>query len=251
MKLAVMQPCYLPWRGYFALMKLADVFVHLDDVPLPQGRSFQTRVAIKTARGRQWLTVPVQHHTGQLIRDVQVVDSRWRQKHIRALLQELPRAAELVTHLIASPISRLAELNICLARTLADALDLHCESVCSSAVAIEGAGWKRILNLCKHFGATEYITGHGARHYFDHDAFDAAGVQVKYLDYDLSAYPQPHGSFDPYVSVLDVIEHAANPRACISAQLVPWRDFLHVFPTPHERACSSGMIVSSVPCTDR
>ena len=188
MNLAVMQPCYLPWRGYFALMKMADVFIHLDDVPLPQGRTYQTRIAIKTSHGRQWLSVPVHRESNQLICDVQIVDDGWRHKHRRTLAQQLR------THT---------------------------------------AGWQKILDLCRATGATRYITGHGARNYFDHEAFEAAGVDVMYLDYDLAPYPPPHGDFDPFVSVLDVLAHAAHPADCIGARLVPWQEFLARTPTNH------------------
>ena len=58
MIVAINQPCYLPWRGFFALMKAADVFVFYDDVQFTSNtsRSFFARVQLKTAAGRRWLT---------------------------------------------------------------------------------------------------------------------------------------------------------------------------------------------------
>jgi hypothetical protein len=101
----------------------------------------------------------------------------------------------------------------------------------SSDFSADGAGWQKILNLCTMTGATTYITGHGARHYFDHETFEAADIEVCYLDYNLSPYPQPHGPFDPYVTALDVLAHASDPAACINADLVPWRKFLNDAPS--------------------
>lgn len=243
MKLAVMQPCYLPWRGYFALMKHADLFVHLDDVPLPQGRSLQTRVAIKTAQGRRWLTVPVHHQAGQLICDVTIAEGLWRTKHLRTLQQELPRSAHIVEDLYSREWNRLVDLNVQIISRLADTLHIHVETIWSSALQFSEHGWRKILAICRALGATQYITGHGARNYFDHEAFEQAGVDVLYLDYDLSRYPQPHGAFDPFVSVLDVIAHAPDPLQFVDAALVPWRTFLarpqhalamHAAATEHE-----------------
>ncbi len=241
MKLAVMQPCYLPWRGYFALMKLADAFIHLDDVPLPQGRSYQTRVAIKTANGRHWLTVPVTHESNQLIRDVQIVDDGWRQKHLRTLQQELPAAAPVVADLYARSWTKMADFNIAATRRLAESLSIQLPGATfrSSDCRVEGTGWQKILNLCKATGATQYITGHGASQYFDHEAFDDAGIEVLYLDYDLSPYPQPHGTFDPYVTVLDLLAHAPDPSAAVHAELVPWRTFISTHPSNHQHAVSA------------
>lgn len=226
MNLAIMQPCYLPWRGYFALMKHADLFVHLDHVPLPQGRSFQTRIAIKTAKGRQWLSLPVLHETDQRICDVRFADERWRRKHWLTLEQTYAKSAPIVEDLYAQSWTHLADFNIALVDRLAQRLDVVRPSRRSSQMIFEGHGTDLILNLCKQLGATRYLTGHGARNYLDHHAFETAGIEVLYLDYDLSPYPQPHGEFDPYVTVLDVLAHAEQPHRHIDATLVPWRQFL-------------------------
>jgi len=92
MNVVINQPCYLPWRGYFALIMSADVFVFYDDVQLPQGRSFQTRVQIKTRYGKKWLTVPLirARKKNQLILEAQIHEqSKWRKKHYRAIQDSL------------------------------------------------------------------------------------------------------------------------------------------------------------------
>ncbi|MBT8484289.1 MAG: WbqC family protein [Phycisphaerales bacterium] len=226
MKVAIMQPCYLPWRGYFALMRHCDVFVHLDDVALPTGRSYQTRVAIKTAAGRRWLTVPVARTRGQLIRDVPIVEGPWRRKHLRTLEQELPHAAELVADLYAEPPPALAAFNAALAARIATRLGIATAVEWSSHLNVPGRGSDKIIGLCQQLGADTYVTGHGARHYLDHERAESLGIDVCYVDYDLASYPQPHGVFDPFVTMLDAIEHASEPAAVARARLVPWRTFL-------------------------
>jgi hypothetical protein len=222
---AIMQPCYLPWRGYFALMRIADVFVHLDHVPLPQGRSYQSRIAIKTAGGRQWLSLPILHEHGQRICDVAFADDVWRRKHPLTLRQTYGRAADAVTDIYERSWTHLADLNIALTQRLAHTLDLSRPTLRSSQMNVPGHGSDLILNLCRTLGATRYVTGHGGRNYLDHEAFERHGIQVNYLEYDLSPYPQPHGAFDPYVTALDVLAHADEPQRYISAALVPWRHF--------------------------
>lgn len=228
MKLAIMQPCYLPWRGYFALMNLTDVFVHLDDVPMPQGRTYQTRIGFKTANGKKWLTVPVRREGTQMIRDVEIVDGPWRSKHVRTLRQELGDAADIVADLLGRPWTHCADLNIALAMRMAEAFGLRRSATTfrSSDCHVQEKGWRKILNICKVTGATQYITGHGARHYLNHEAFEDEGIDVCYLEYDVTPYPQPHGAFDPFVTGLDVLAHAPDPASCIGATLVPWRDFV-------------------------
>ena len=61
MRIVISQPMYLPWIGLFNQLKHAQLFVHFDDVNIPQGRSFVTRVQFKTNKGSKWLSVPVLH----------------------------------------------------------------------------------------------------------------------------------------------------------------------------------------------
>ena len=81
MIVAINQPCYLPWRGFFALMKAADVFVFYDDVQFTSNtsRSFFARVQLKTAGGRRWLSVPVRKsgRFGQRIDETEILDDGW------------------------------------------------------------------------------------------------------------------------------------------------------------------------------
>ncbi|MCP3905640.1 MAG: WbqC family protein [Planctomycetes bacterium] len=226
MKVAVMQPCYLPWRGYFALLRLADVFIHLDDAPLPRGRSYQTRTTIKTAQGVRRLSLPVRRQADQLIRDARLAGDSWRRKHLASLRQHLPRAAEIVAPIYEQRWTHLAELNVALAAAMAEALAISTPTRSSSSLDVTGRGSDRILDLCRVVGATVYLTGHGGAGYLDHELFESEGVEIRYLDYDLAPYDQPHGPFDPYVTALDVLEHAPDAARRIGAVLRPWRAFL-------------------------
>src|ERR1043165_5716491 len=78
---AIHQPNYFPWLGYFAKMARSDAFVFLDDVQYSKN-SYINRVQIK---GKEWLTVPVSHHLGDPINRVQCADPRWRAKHLDKL----------------------------------------------------------------------------------------------------------------------------------------------------------------------
>jgi len=84
-----------------------------------------------------------------------------------------------------------------------------------------------VLSVVQGLGGDVYVTGHGARHYLDHEAFEAAGVRVEYLDYEKRVYPQLHGPFTPYVSVLDLIANVGRAgRDVIASGTKPWREFL-------------------------
>jgi WbqC-like protein family len=233
---AINQPCYLPWRGHFALMKTADVFVFYDDVQFTSNtsRSFFARVQLKTAQGRRWLTVPVRKsgRFGQRIDHVEVAeDGRWRARH-GAAIREALRAAPCVASvepvlgaLTEGAWGRLAELTITTTRLMAELLGIRRETLRSSDLGIGGDGSARVLAVCRALGATRYITGHGGLAYLDHEAFERTGIAVEYLDYDLSPYPQQHGPFEPYVTALDLLANT-GPTALdhVNARTVPWRE---------------------------
>ena len=112
---------------------------------------------------------------------------------------------------------------------LADYFDVLPEDIrWASAMKVAGTGWKRVLDICRATGAERYVTGHGARNYLDHEAFEAAGVRVEYLDYEQRAYPQLHGEFTPYVSGLDLVANCGRAgREVIASGPIYWKDFLH------------------------
>ena len=71
-KLAIMQPTYLPWIGYFNLIHKSDIFVFLDSVQLTK-RSWQVRNKIKDMSGELFLTIPIEktkHRDELMIRDI-------------------------------------------------------------------------------------------------------------------------------------------------------------------------------------
>src|SRR5258706_15801511 len=92
MKIAIVQSCYIPWRGYFDLISQVDTFVFLDDVQLTK-RDWRTRNAIKTPQGLLWLTVPVQGGRDQLICEAQIIQDGWQKNHFESLRHNYARAA--------------------------------------------------------------------------------------------------------------------------------------------------------------
>lgn len=232
---AVNQPCYLPWRGQFALMKAADLFVFYDDVQFTTTRRFFSRVQIKTASGRRWLTVPVRKsgRYGQRIDEVLIADDAWAAQHCAAIREALrgapfaPAIERLLARLVGRRWERLVELSIATTMELAPQLGADRPTLRSSELGIGGSGTERLLAICRALGATRYVTGHGALGYLRHEAFEAAGIAVEYMEYDLTPYPQQHGAFEPYVTALDVLANTGpEAPAHVNGYTVPWREMV-------------------------
>ncbi len=231
--LVISQPMYFPWVGMLEQMRLADVFVYLDDAQFSKG-GFFNRVQIKTERGTPWLTVPLaENKLGQSLSETQPASHDWRRKHLATLRQAYARAPyleemmDLVESVFDQDINSLARLSVVSMESLADFFEITpAEMQWSSRMDVKGTGSNRVLALCQEAGAERYITGHGAGDYLDHEIFEKAGITVEYMDYEKREYPQLHGAFTPFVSALDLLANCGQSgRDVIAPQTVCWKDF--------------------------
>ncbi|CAD6540229.1 WbqC family protein [Paraburkholderia metrosideri] len=244
--IVVSQPMYFPWFGMLEQIRLCDTYVYYDDVQFTRG--FFNRVQIKTAHGIRWLTVPLQNwKRGQLINEVRIDNSEdWMTRHRQQLEQAYAHAPfkqdmlELVDAVFARDYEWIGEL----AQASTDALvsyfpeiGLDKRFLVSSQLDVDGSSSQRLINICTALGGKTYLTGHGAKSYLAHEAFEERGIDVDYIDYELNAYAQAHGDFTPYVTSLDLIAHVGRAGvAHIRGKSSPWRDFLtHTTPATLEK----------------
>lgn len=213
-KVAIMQPTYLPWIGYFGLMKSVDYFVLLDSVQFSK-RSWQQRNKIKTSTGEQWLTVPVlsKGKREQKICDVKIDYSRgFHLSHIRALEQNYRSANffdeyyPLVRNVLLSQPEKLVELNFGIINLIRQILDISTPIIRSSEMSAKGENASLLCNICLELGATEYVSPPGSRVYLDtSDDFEKVDIPVKYFDFQCRPYIQQYGEFIPFLSAVDLI----------------------------------------------
>ena len=216
MKAVILQPSYIPWRGYFNQIKKADVFVFYDDVQYDR-HGWRNRNRIKAPGGTRWLTIPVltkgsvEH--GTEIRDIRINwDRDWATKHWRSLQQSYSRApafdrcAEQLEVAYSSRPTLLADFTIDLIVSLAAMLGIEDTLFLrSSTLDAPGKGTDRLLTILRKVGADHYISGPSARDYLDEEALERAGITLEYMTYDYPGYEQLYPPWDPQVSVLDLL----------------------------------------------
>jgi hypothetical protein len=231
----ISQPMLFPWPGLFEQIRLADHYVHYADVQFSKG-SFTNRVQVKTAAGSRWLTVPLHSlQLGQRIDEVLIDERRdWRRSHLDLLAQAYEQAPfrqemlALVRRAYDERSERLddvvrASMTVCI-----EYLGLDQGRVWHDAqeLAVPGQGSARVLDIVRRLGGATYVTGHGARHYLDHEAFERAGVAVEYMDYRKAEFAQLHGPFTPFVSILDPIANLGRAAAgLLVSHTTHWRQF--------------------------
>ena len=209
----ILQPSYLPWLGYFAQLERSDVFVIYDDVQFDK-ESWRNRNRIKTAHGPQWLTVPVltKGKNFPTNRDIAINNAvDWRRKHLASIQQSYSKAPfiadyfPLFQRLYAREWKFLIDLNLASFEALTNALGLRREIRLSSELSVGGASVPRLIDLCRAVDADCFYEGAAGRNYIDGSLFDAAGIRLEYQDYEHPLYPQLHGEFIPYLSIIDLL----------------------------------------------
>jgi len=212
-KVAIIQSCYIPWKGHFDIINDVDEFIFLDDVQYTT-RDWRSRNRIKTAAGPCWLTVPAGGSRNRLICEVALADSNWQEKHWKTLCHTYAHApyfhqyASFFEELyLGQAWASLSHMNQTMTQRIArEVLGIQTRFTDSRHYPAVGTKLERILDLLRLCGATSYLSGPLAAGYLEPKKFDALGIELRLKDYsDYPVYPQLHPPFDHKVSVIDLI----------------------------------------------
>lgn len=217
MNVVILQPSYIPWRGYFDQIRRADLFIFYDDVQYDK-RGWRNRNRIKTSQGSQWLTIPVFSHGAQTknipINKIRIAwDTPWNQKHWKALQIAYRKAPffekyqPLFEEFYQRDDEYLADFTIAFTVALAHELGItQTRFMRSSELAgIDSQKTDRLIQILQRVDATHYISGPSAKDYIEKDKFDAAEISLEFMEYNYPEYPQLYPPFDPFVSILDLL----------------------------------------------
>ena len=223
MRVVILQPSYIPWRGYFEQIFKADLFVFYDDVQYDK-HGWRNRNRIKNHQGGQWLTIPV-HSKGVVVENTPIhqVEIDWQQpwaaRHWRAIQQTYRKApyfneyAPWLEETFQRQPALLADFTIPFTIELARRLGIqHTRFLRSSQLVASGQKTDRLIAILSSLGATHYISGPSASSYIEPEKFEAAGITLEYIEYNYPQYPQLYPPFDPFVTVLDLL-FMTGPRA--------------------------------------
>jgi WbqC-like protein family len=222
LRVVINQSNYIPWKGYFDLIRDADVFVFYDDVQFTKN-DWRNRNRIKTARGSEWLTIPVGAKLDRRVNEVRLpADPTWQQRHWDRLVSSYKTApffgryAEFLEAAIRScPFATLSQLNQYLIRYICEQLGIERRFERSETFDLKYAKQERVIELLKKIGATSYVSGPAAKAYLEPKRFQSEGIELLWKDYTgYPEYAQLHPPFEHAVSILDVLFHCgpASPH---------------------------------------
>lgn len=215
-RIAILQPSYIPWLGYFDQINRVDTFIFYDDV-LYTKNDWRNRNKIKTANGTAWLTIPVSIKNRLknylLIKDVALVDTNTLKKHLKTIelnYKKSPFFKEFyaaITPLFNAPYQLLADLNISIVKAISEFIGIKKVNFLRSSDLniVNENPTDRLINICKKLKATHYLTGNSAKNYLGEKIFAENGIILEYQEYKHPNYKQLWGNFVPYLSVIDLI----------------------------------------------
>ena len=231
---AIHQPNFLPWLGFFDKLVRADVLVLLDDVQFPRTSkgTWINRVKLLVGGKPAWVTVPIVRAEGsaRAIRDVRIDDSQpWRKKLVRTIELNYRRAAHfdevfpLVGEVVTAPEENLAAFNERNIRRIADELALDTSKIVrSSDIATSGHSTDLLIELTKAVGGTAYMAGGDAYRYQEDEKFAERGVELVSQEFRHPTYRQTSEEPVHGLSIVDALLNcgAAGTRELLTGAAV-------------------------------
>lgn len=221
MKLAIMQPYFFPYLGYFDLINACDMFVVYDTVQfIKQGWINRNRI-LHPNSGWQYITVPVKkksfHQSYRTpIEDVRVSENiDWRQRivgqlqHYRRFAPNFPETMGLIEECFAAEISSISRLDVAILTKVCDLLDIdfsyEYRSELESQTDSEHDAQTSVLELCRRLGAKRYLNLPGGQDLYDDATFRNAGVALEFRPLPCMTYKTEGYKFHENLSIIDVL----------------------------------------------
>lgn len=213
MIVAIMQPYFMPYLGYFQLINAADHFVYLDDVNFIK-RGWINRNCLLKDGQRELFSIPLKKLSqNKYISQIEVNDDGWQEKllekirHYYGKAPQYPRVAPLLDAIVHSKGDSIAELAITSIEETLRFLGLPKATSRSSRLALAAGlrGQDRLIAICSTLGADQYVNTIGGLDLYHPEDFSREGISLRFLQAGLPAYPQFSADFEPGLSIIDVL----------------------------------------------
>lgn len=214
MIISIIQPCFVPWLGYFEQMAIGDVFVYLDDVQYTK-KDWRNNNQLKSPYGIKSIHVPVSNASRNILINQALIsyNSRWEDDLINKITEWYKKApffeeiSSLIRPVILGKYERLVDLNNKLNQAICNYIGINTPVYYASDIPKKTSNKNlRIIEICSHFNGIDVLyDGKSAQSFIDVALFKQHGITVVFQDYLQTPYRQLWGDFVPYMSVLDVM----------------------------------------------
>lgn len=215
---AIHQPNFFPWLGYFDKIIKSDVFIMMDNVQFPKkGGVWTNRVKLMVAGESKWVTATQDRsYSGEKLIEDMLFSSNgpdWRMKLLRTIeinYRKTPHYSDVypfISNLISNPTNNIAKYNIYGIKQFCKKLGIGIDKlVLGSDLESQGSATELLISMTKTVGGDAYLCGGGASGYQQDDLFASAGTQLVYQKYCHPVYEQcGTPEFMPGLSIIDAI----------------------------------------------
>ncbi len=213
-----MQPYFLPYAGYFSLIRNTDMFILLDDVQFIRHGWIERNRIINYNKYWQYINVSLKKHSQKTkIKNIQINNSiNWSRK-ILAQLESYKKKApyyntiiDLLNSVFTNNFENITNLNYSLLQKICNYLDISSKITVFSQMNLDIedvlAPDEWALNICKSIsGVKEYWNPEGGITFFDKEKYKRNGIDVKFLKYNLTPYNQKTKTFESGLSIIDLL----------------------------------------------
>jgi hypothetical protein len=211
MKLGIMQPYFLPYLGYWQLMKAVDKYVAYDDVAYIKGGWINRNNLLVSGEKKLFSIALKGASSHKLINEMEIGDDfRKFLNTIRTNYAKAPFFRDvfrLLERIIACNSRRLSEFIVHSFKEVLAYLQINAEILVSSELPKDCRlkGKEKVIHICNIMGADTYCNAIGGRDLYDKAEFASHGIDLKFLTTNLRPYSQFGGNFIPGLSILDVL----------------------------------------------
>ena len=220
---AIVQPHYLPWLGYFELIKSVDIFVILDDVQYVK-REWKNRNKIRkspTSNEFKWLSVPIKKEKiNQNINEVNIFDENqeWRKFHIDSLkyvygkTQNFLKYKDEIFSIIENKkLLTLFDLNLSLIKKICEILYIKTPIILSSTYKINKKREHKLVDICLRLSCDRYLANNKTFNMVDRSVFSENNIKIIPQNYEHIKYNQMYDNKKiNWISNLSVIDYLFN-----------------------------------------
>jgi|7_EtaG_2_1085326.scaffolds.fasta_scaffold05886_3 hypothetical protein len=190
MKIAIMQPYFFPYVGYYQMVNYVDTFVFLDDVNYIK-KGWINRNKIVVNGGKPYFSVPLKKASqNKHICDIELSTSyaTWRAKFLKTLAQaygkciSFPECSRLVTDVLFCGGTNISELSAASITQTSAYLGMKTDFLFSSDLRCNGKREHKLLNICKNLGATTYVNTMGGRSLYNKEWFANHNIELEFIE---------------------------------------------------------------------
>lgn len=222
MRIGIMQPYFMPYIGYFSLIKHVDLYILFDSVQFIRHGWVERNRILKQTGGWQYISVPLEKHSRDtIIKDIRINnDIKWKEKIIAQLThyKKAPYYCEVINllkQLFKEDYEDIVSLNLSSLKLICSYIGINTPISIFSKMDIEVNSVQEAdewaLEICKKIpGTKEYWNAIGGINFFDRNKYTSANIDLKFQKVNLEIYKQKGDTFEPGLSIIDVMMFNSN-----------------------------------------